>query len=251
VNDRLRDKAILVTGAAGAIGRATAERLSAEGARLVLADRPGTPLEEVCTALGPRHSAAFYDAATSGSGETLVQGAVDALGRLDGVCNIAGFYGKARSTDVTDSDWNLCLQVNLTSAFTIARSAIPHLARTRGCVVSTSSLAALEGLAYSTAYAVAKAGIIAMTKSLAAEYASAGIRFNAVCPGGIRSSMSAAKPVPDADPDLTFRRSKLLGFEGGLGEPRDAAAAFAYLLSEDARFVSGSVLVVDGAQFQI
>ena len=251
VNDRLKDRAILVTGAAGAIGRATAERLSIEGARLVLADRPGTPLEQICTELGKGHSAAFYDAAASGSGETLVQGAVAALGRLDGVCNIAGVYGKARSTDVTDVDWNLCLQVNLTSAFTIARGAIPHLARTRGCVVSTSSLAALEGLAYSTAYAVAKAGIIAMTKSLPAEYASAGIRFNAVCPGAIRSGMSAAKPVPDADPDLTFRRSKLLGFEGGLGEPRDAAAAFAYLVSDDARFVSGSVLVVDGAQFQI
>lgn len=248
---RLDGKVVLVTGATGAIGSATARRLADEGAKIVLADRPGAPLGPLREELGPGHASAFYDAAARGSGAALVADAANAMGRLDAVCNIAGAYAKIRSTDVTDEEWERVLQVNLNSAFAIARSAIPHLARTRGSVVSTSSLAALEGLAYSAAYATAKAGVIAFTKSLAAEYATAGIRFNAVCPGGIRSGMSAVTPVPDADPDLTFRRSKLLGFPDGLGEPRDVAAAFAYLVSDDARFVSGSVLVVDGAQFQI
>ena len=242
-----------MTGAAGAIGSATARRLAGEGAVVVLADRAGSPLalvaEGIAATGGARPHTLTYDATSAGESAALVADAVAAAGRLDAVCNITGLYGKVRSTDITDDGWDMALRINLTSAFVICRAAIPHLERTGGSVVNTSSLAALEGLAYSTAYAVAKAGIIALTKSLAAEYASAGIRFNAIAPGGIKSSMSVVPAVPDADPDLTMRRSKLRGFDGGLGEPEDVAAAFAYLVSPDARFVSGSVLVIDGAQF--
>lgn len=249
MSGRLDRKAILVTGAAGAIGSATARQLANDGARLILADRVVAPMETLAADLPASASAAFvcYDANSPQDCTRLVADAVRLAGRLDGVCNVAGAYTKAHSTQVTDADWAESLQVNLSSAFTISREAIPHLERTNGCVVSTSSLAALDGLAYSTAYAVAKAGIIAMTKSLAAEFAGAGIRFNAICPGGIRSNMSGLPLMSDADPELAPRRSKLKGF-GGYGEGRDVAAAFAYLLSDDARYVSGSVLVVDGAQ---
>lgn len=253
VSRRLEGRTILVTGAAGAIGSATARRLAREGARLVLADRLTEPLaalaDEAAGLSGARPAVTGYDAASPLSSAALVDEALAATGRLDAVCNIAGFYAKAHSSEVSDDDWDRMLQINLASVFTISRQAIPHLAKTRGCVVSTSSLAALEGLAYATAYAVAKAGVIALTKSLAAEYAAAGIRFNAICPGAIRSQMSTVAAVPGADPDLAFRRSRLPGFEGGYGEPSDVAAAFAYLVSDDARYVSGSVLVVDGGQF--
>lgn len=255
VQGRLEDRAILVTGAAGAIGGATAKRLSQEGARTMLADRDRAGCdrlaEEIAATGAPRPATFAFDAADPVSCAELIGAAAGHAGRLDGLCNIAGVYGKARSEDVSDADWAMMLQVNLTSSFTLTREAIPHLLRSRGSVVNTASLAALEGLAYSAAYAAAKAGVIALTKSLAAEFATAGLRFNVVCPGGIRSSMSSVAAVHDADPELAFRRSKLKGFEGGLGEPRDVAAAFAYLLSEDARFVSGSVLVVDGAQFLV
>lgn len=250
---RLEGKSVLVTGAAGAIGKATAFRLASEGARLVLADRAGTLQEtlvdEIAEAGATRPQVCQYDAASAASSAALVDDALEATGRLDAICNIAGVYTKARFTETSDEEWNRILQVNLSSVFTISRRAIPHLEKTGGCVASTSSLAALEGLAYSAPYAVSKAGIITLMKSLAAEFATAGIRFNAICPGGIRSSMSAIPMVPDADPDLAFRRSKLKGFQDGFGEPEDIAAAFAYLVSGDARFVSGSVLVVDGGQF--
>ena len=250
---RLENRSVLVTGAAGGIGAATARRLAEEGARLVLGDRATGPLEdlaeEIAAAGNQRPVVLGFDAASARSSIELVESSAAASGRLDAVCNIAGIYTKVRSSELSDDEWNRILQINLSSAFTICRTAIPHLSKSGGCVVSTSSLAALEGLAYSTAYAVSKAGIIAMTKSLAAEFATTGIRFNAVCPGGIRSSMSTVSAVPDADPDLAFRRSKLRGFEGGLGEPSDVAAAFAYLVSDDAHFVSGSVLVIDGGQF--
>ncbi|MEW6645238.1 MAG: SDR family NAD(P)-dependent oxidoreductase [Pseudomonadota bacterium] len=250
---RLDNKAILVTGAAGAIGRATAMRLASEGARLILSDRPSQALDAVATdiaATGGHAEAVTFDAESGESCTALVDKAASRLGALDAICNIAGIYAKTRFTDISAQDWTRMMQINLSSVFAISQRAIPHLAASGGVVVNTSSLAALEGLAYSASYAVSKAGVLALTKSLAAEYASAGIRFNAICPGGIRSSMSSATPVPDADPDLAFRRSKLRGFDG-LGEPRDIAAAFAYLVSEDARFVSGTVLVVDGAQFLI
>jgi meso-butanediol dehydrogenase/(S,S)-butanediol dehydrogenase/diacetyl reductase len=251
VSRRLEGQSILVTGAAGAVGRATATRLANEGARLVLADLVAPALgalaDEIAGLGAARPYVATYDAASGEASAGLVEAALSAEGKLNAVCNIAGIYAKARSTDVSDAEWARVLQINLASVFTISRQAIPHLAKTGGSVVSTSSLAALEGLAYATAYAVSKAGIIAMTKSLAAEYAATGIRFNAVCPGGIKSSMSGLPAVPDADPDLAFRRSKLRGFDG-YGEPADVAAAVAYLLSEDARYVSGSVLIIDGAQ---
>lgn len=253
MSGRLEGKTVLVTGAAGSIGQATAQRLAAEGARLMLADLESKPLEALCDAIagkgGIRPEAFVYDASSNESSADLVDRTLTATGRLDAVCNIAGIYTKARTTDVTDADWQRMLQINLSSVFVILRQAIPHLAKTGGCVVNTSSLAALEGHAYLAAYAVSKAGIVALTKSLAAEYASTGIRFNAVCPGAIRSSMSSVPTVPDADPDLAFRRTKLKGFDGGLGAPEDVAAAFAYLVSGDARYVSGSVLVIDGGQF--
>ncbi|MCI5074486.1 SDR family NAD(P)-dependent oxidoreductase [Oricola sp.] len=253
VTRRLENRSILVTGATGAIGRGTAHRLASEGARLALADRDDDTLaalaDEIEASGAFRPATLVHDAASAQSNATLVHDAVARMNGLDAVCNVAGIYTKAHSADVSDSEWDRVLQINLSSVFTICREAIGPLAQTGGCVVNTSSLAALEGLAYSTAYAVSKAGVIALTKSLAAEYAATGIRFNAICPGGIRSSMSTVPAVTDADPDLTFRRSKLRGFEGGLGEPKDIAAAFAYLVSEDARFVSGSVMVIDGAQF--
>ena len=251
---RLEGRANLVTGAAGAIGRATALRVAHEGASLILADRFAEPLDllrvEIADADGAA-AAAVYDAVSGQSSADMVEQACRAFGRLDAVCNIGGIYAKAQSAEVSDDDWTRMLQVNLSSVFSICRAAIPRLAKTGGCVVNTASLAAFEGLAYATAYAASKAGVIALTKSLAAEFASTGIRFNAVAPGGIRSGMSTVPPVPAADPALAFRRSMLRGFEGGLGNPSDVAAAFAYLVSDDARFVSGSVLVVDGAQFQI
>lgn len=244
---RLRGLRIIVTGATGAIGEATARRLASEGARLALADSI-TPVELA----GELGADAFgYDAASASDSLNLVEQAATSLGGLDAICNIAGVYSKTRSTDIAPREWDRALAINLTSAFLISQAAIPYLAEQGGVVVNTSSLAALEGLAYSTAYATAKAGLIAMTKSLAAEYAAVGIRFNAICPGGIRSEMSRLAPVAGADTDLVFRRSKLRGFEGGLGEPCDVAAGFAYLVSHDARFISGTVLVIDGAQFLI
>lgn len=247
VSGRLVGKAILVTGAAAGIGRATAERLASEGARLALADRDAAGLEATMELLGGQAHPLVYDAADADSSRTMVDEAAAALGRLDAVCNIAGVLSKGHFTEITNGDWQRVLQINLTSVFHIMQRAIPALKQTRGSIVNTASIAGLDGLAYATAYAVSKAGIVALTQSAAAEFAAAGVRVNAIAPGGVRTSMGGSTELKNADPDLAIRRSKLPGLDG-LGDPKDLAAAYAYLVSDDARYVSGSVLTVDGAQ---
>ena len=241
---------ILITGAAGGIGGATARRLARNGARLVLADLPGEALDRLTAELRSCGSDAFtvpFDAMDGLTCSALPGGAVELLGGLDAVCAIAGIYRKAHFTDVTPSDWARIMQVNLTATFLVAQAAMPHLIASGGTLVTTGSLAALNGQPYGAPYAASKAAIVALTMSLAAEYAAVGVRVNCVSPGGVRTGMAAGGPLPDADPDLGFRRSKLKGFDG-FGGPEDIAEAFAWLVSDRARFVSGSNLVVDGAQ---
>jgi NAD(P)-dependent dehydrogenase (short-subunit alcohol dehydrogenase family) len=247
---RLESKAILVTGAAAGIGRATARRLASEGASVALADRDLEGLRTLAAELADAAQPAFiveFDAADARSTVDMVENAVASLGRLDAVCNVAGIFSKAHFTEVKSEDWDRVIQINLTSVFHISQRAIPHLLETGGSIVNTASIVGLGGMPYGAAYAVSKAGLIALTKSLAIEYAAAGLRVNVICPGGVRTSMGGSAALPASNPDLAVRRTRLPGFDG-LGEPGDIAAAFAYLVSEDARYVSGAVLSVDGAQ---
>jgi len=248
--ERLQGKAVLVTGAAAGIGRATALRLVGEGARVALADRNVDGLKETAAQLGIEAPLIEYDAMDAASSMAIVDRAVDACGRLDGLCNIGGVFAKGHSDRFAADDWERILRINLTSVFHISQRAIPALVETRGSIVNTSSIAGLDGLAYAAAYAVAKAGVISLTKTIAIEFSGVGVRANVICPGGVRTAMGGSAPLPDADPALAIRRSRLPGLDG-LGDPGDLAAAYAYLLSDDARYVSGTVLVVDGAQHLI
>ena len=248
---RFSEKRVLLTGAAGRIGAATARQFGREGARLVLADLSAEGLDALCAELaqeGIEAHAAPYDALCPQDHPALMQKAIKALGGLDILANIGGTYTKVHSHEMTDAEWARLLQVNLNSPFALCREAIPALRDSKGVVCSVSSLAALEGVAYGTAYAASKAALIAMTKSLAAEYAAAGIRFNAVVPGGVRSPMSHVPAPAGFDPELAFRRSKLAGLKDGLLEPEDIASAIAYLTAPSSRNISGATLVVDGAQ---
>lgn len=249
---RFDNKVALITGAATGIGRATAMRLASEGATLILADRNFEGVQRVCADISAAHgthaNALAYDAADTTSARSMVDAAIALHGRLDCLINNAGIYRRDHFARQSGEEWSLVFGINLESVFHIIHQALPALIAARGNVVSTASTAGLDGIAYAAAYAASKAGIIAMTKSLATEYAPKGVRFNAICPGRVRTEIGTGLlPIEDQDPAISVRPSKLLG-KIETGEPEDIAGAFAYLASDDAAYVSGAVLVVDGAQ---
>jgi len=248
---RFDGKVALITGAASGIGRATALRLAEEGASVILADVNEEGLKQLgqqIEAGGGRSHIRLYDAADGDGSAAMADEAAKVFGRLDAVICNAGIYRRAHFTDISAADWSFLYSVNLFSAVRIIQATIPALAETRGNVVATASTAGIHGIAYAAHYASVKAAIIALMKSLAVEYSGKGIRFNAICPGKVNTGMGAAVAALEGqDPALIVRQPRLAGRTDG-GTPEDLAAAIAYLASDDARYVSGSVLVVDGAQ---
>ncbi len=250
---RFAGKSVLVTGAASGIGKATATRFAAEGADLVLADINADGVRALASTLLEQHgvkaTGRVFNAADAGSCRELVDFAVATLGKLDVVANIAGIMDWGPLDSFTEDRWDRMMRINLGSVFFISQQAMPHLVRSRGNIVNMSSAAGLVGIAYTAAYCAAKAGVVALTKSMAIEYASANVRVNAICPGGVRTPMNAGEAsFPDGvNVDLLMRNaSKLKDID--FCEPEDIAAAVLFLASDEARFVSGTTLSVDGAQ---
>ena len=243
---RFEGKVALVTGAASGIGRATARRLADEGAAVLVADIDEAGLAETLSMLPDDRSASLrLDVGDAGNCQEAVDACVQRFGKLDVLCNIAGIPLCEHVTEITDAQWQRQLDVNLSGVFYMTRAALPELEKTGGNVLNMSSSAGLVGQAYNSAYCATKAGVLMFTKSLALEYAHRGVRANAVCPGMVKTPLTANFNVPEgAEMSLMARLSSLL--EGA--EPEEIAAAIAYLASDEARFVTGAALPIDGAQ---
>jgi meso-butanediol dehydrogenase/(S,S)-butanediol dehydrogenase/diacetyl reductase len=251
-NRRFDDKAALVTGAASGIGRASAHRLGSEGAALVVADIDIDGAEQVAQAIRSAHgvpvTAIRFDAAQPASCRMIVDQAVAALGRLDVLLNIAGIFDWNHFTDFPDEAWDQIIGVDLSSLFHISKRAMPHLVESKGNIVNASSTAGIKGQAYCAAYCAAKHGVVGLTKSLSIEYADKGVRINAVCPGGIQTALSdKVKWYDTFDTKLVMLlNSKLNG--GAMAGPDEVAAIFAYLASDEARYITGGAFAIDGGQ---
>jgi meso-butanediol dehydrogenase/(S,S)-butanediol dehydrogenase/diacetyl reductase len=249
---RFEGKAALVTGAASGIGRASAHRLGSEGAALALADINMEGLEEVARAIRDAHgapvTAIWFDAAQPASCREMVDTAIAALGRLDVLFNIAGIFNWHHTTDFPDDTWDQIIGVDLSSLFHISKRALPHLVERRGNIVNAASTAGLKGQAYCAAYCAAKHGVVGLTKALAIEYGEAGVRVNAVCPGGIQTALSDKVQWHETyDPKLMMLlNSKMNG--GAMAAPEEVAAMFAYLASDEAKYVTGGAFAIDGGQ---
>jgi meso-butanediol dehydrogenase/(S,S)-butanediol dehydrogenase/diacetyl reductase len=247
---RLSDKVALVTGAASGIGRATAERLASQGARVLCADLDRDACEAAAEAIrkgGGEAAAQVCDVTDAGVCAETVETATRLFGRLDVLCNVAGVGLYAHATDISDDQWSRILAVNLSGVFFMSRSAIPHLLETQGNIVNMASSAGLAGVAYASAYCASKGGVVLLTKSMAVEYAHRGLRVNCVCPGGVDTPLSRGFVPPENAERRLLRR--MMGLTGTpLARPEEVAALVAYLASDEARFVTGAAFSIDGGQ---
>ena len=248
MSERFEDKVAIVTGASSGIGRATAERLAAEGATVVAADRDAENLAATVdgiTEAGGTAEARELDVADPDADRALVDEVAADHGRLDVLANVAGILRFAHAADHTRQDWDQMLAVNLSGPWFLMQAALPHLEATRGNVVNVASAAGLVGQAYTSAYCASKGGLVMLTRSLAIEYASRRVRINAVCPGQVNTNLLADFAFPEgADQRLL---DKLLPLLRG-SAPDEIATLIAYLASDEARYVTGVAWPIDGGQ---
>jgi meso-butanediol dehydrogenase / (S,S)-butanediol dehydrogenase / diacetyl reductase len=253
---RLEGKAVVVTGAAQGIGRATAERLATEGARLFLADREGPEVRAVAAQIGERGtvaSGAEFDLSDRDAPGELVERAVAELGGIDILINNAGILEVNGLFDVRADEWDRVLGVNTLGMFGCLQAAAQQMIRrgSGGSVVNVASVIGRVGHPYLITYGASKAAIINITRSAAAALASDGIRVNAVCPGIIGTAMwdtadaryAEIEHLPLGEPRRRRTEKVPLRREG---EPQDVAAVIAFLASEDAAYVTGQAINVCG-----
>ncbi len=243
---RFANKRALVTGAASGIGRATALRLAAEGARVVIADIDAAGLRDTEALAAGAVTIHPYDATDLDSCRALVATAA-ADGGLDIMCNIAGLLDWGPTLDFDEARFERLIAINLTSVYALCRAALPHLIESRGTIVNMASTAGVQGTPYSIGYAASKHGVVGLTKSLAVEFAARGVRINAVCPGHVDTPMTR-RPPPEGDVDWTLMMRNAPKLSDGICAPEDIAAMVAYLASDDARKITGALFTVDGGQ---
>ena len=244
---RFNNKVALVTGAGSGIGRATAVRLASEGAKVVLADINESALADTQAMLADGAESLCLTVNVSAAEDCAgaVNACVERFGQLDILCNIAGVLLCKHFMEITEAEWQRVMGVNLNGVFFMSQAAMPSLVKSKGCIVNMSSSAGLEGQVYNSAYCASKAGVLMFTKALAIKFSKQEVRVNAVCPGMVKTPLTAGFEMPeDADMHLMSKLSPLL--EGA--EPEEIAAAVAYIASPEARFITGAALPIDGAQ---
>ncbi len=243
----LSGKTALITGASGGIGGAIAKALHGQGATLVLAGTRIDALKAVADSLGSRAHIAVADLSQSGSVEALPKAAEEQLGgTIDILVNNAGITKDNLFLRMKDEEWDQVIAVNLTAAFRLSRGVLRGMMKKRwGRIVQISSVVGATGNPGQGNYAAAKAGLIGMTKSLAAEVASRNITVNAVAPGFIQTAMTEA--LTDQQKEMIAQRIPA----GRMGRPEEIAAAVVYLASEEAAYVTGETIHVNGGMAMI
>ena len=237
----LSDQTALVTGASGGIGAAIARALHANGAVVMLAGRRREALDALAAVLGERVHLAAADLADPAAADRLIRDAEAAMGRLDILVNNAGITRDALALRMSDEDWQAVIEIDLTAAFRLSRAALRGMVRRRhGRIIGITSVVALTGNPGQANYAAAKAGMIGMAKSLAAEIASRGITVNCVAPGLIATPMTER-----LTPEQRDRIAAAIPI-GRLGRPEEIAAAVVFLASREAAYLTGQTLHVNG-----
>lgn len=243
--NRFDGKVALVTGAGSGMGRAISQRLASEGAQVFGHDINATALTETEQMVKDEGGQMLVRDGDVSSRDECVETVTDCLaayGRLDVVGNVAGIGRAEHVLDVTEDRYRQMMAVNVDGPFFVAQAVIPHLLETGGTLINIASNAGLMGQAYTVVYCMTKGAIVQMTRSLAMEFVKSNIRINAIAPAGVMTGMTAAFEIP-ADIDFELM-APYTGFRG-MGEAEDIANLFAFLASDEAANIHGSIVSSD------
>ncbi|MCS3892094.1 meso-butanediol dehydrogenase/(S,S)-butanediol dehydrogenase/diacetyl reductase [Bradyrhizobium japonicum USDA 38] len=243
MTDRFRGKVVIVTGAASGIGEATARRFVAEGAKVAMIDRDKASLEKVAKSL-PADQVMIQstDVSDSRAVDGMVAAVVGRFGRLDVIVNNAGVHEGGDPASITDEKWRKVMSTDIDGVFYGCRAALPHLENTRGSIVNTASVSGTGGDWGMSPYNAAKGAVVNLTRALALDLGKKGIRVNAVCPSLTRTGMT--EDMMD-DKKLLAKFAERIPL-GRVCEPQEVAAVIAFLASDDASFMTGANVAVDG-----
>jgi NAD(P)-dependent dehydrogenase (short-subunit alcohol dehydrogenase family) len=243
---RFVDQVAVVTGAGSGLGRATAHRLADEGAAVATLDVAADAAEKTAAEIGERDGTArayAVDVTDPWATKAAVAAVAGDLGRPQMLVNSAGIGGFAHTHDETYERWSAIIGVNLTGTFLMCQATLPYLLDGGGAIVNIASNAGLMGQPYSAAYCASKGGVVNLTRALAVEYVNRGVRVNAVAPGGMNTPMIAGFSMPEGVSLKEFARvTSPLGY----AEPEELAGLIAYIASDDARYMVGSIVSMDG-----
>ena len=242
MTERLQGKSVLVTAAARGIGKAIAKRFASEGATVMATDLDGEELAVL------RSHEAITTRILDVTDAAAVNELAVTLGRVDVLCNIAGFVHNGSILDVTDEDWDFSFDLNVKSMYRTIRAFLPAMLESGGgSIINMASVASsLRGLPFRFVYGASKAAVIGLTKSVAADYVAEGIRCNCICPGTVESPSLEARIAAFDDPELARRNFIARQPMGRLGTAEEIAAMAVYLASDESAYATGTAFVVDG-----
>jgi glucose 1-dehydrogenase len=243
-NMRFKDEVCIVTGGGSGIGRATCQRFASEGGRVVVVDlneEHGNETAKGISAEGGQAIFAKADVSNSSQVQAAVKSAVDKWGRINVIVNDAAMMTFKPIVELSDEDWDKVLAVNLRSVFLFCKYGVPHMPA-GGSIINISSVHAHETTKNVVPYASSKGGMEAFTRGFSEELAERKIRINAVAPGAVDT------PMLWSNPNVKSGAEKI---QGAIGKPEDIAAAICFLASDEARFITGTTLVVDGGRLDI
>ncbi|MBR0742299.1 SDR family oxidoreductase [Bradyrhizobium japonicum] len=241
--DRFHGKVVIVTGAASGIGEATARRFVAEGAKAALIDRDEASLEKVANSLpADQVMVQTADVSDSRAVDGMVAAVIGRFGRLDVIVNNAGVHEGGDPASITDEKWRKVMSTDIDGVFYGCRAALPHLEKTKGSIVNTASVSGTGGDWGMSPYNAAKGAVVNLTRALALDLGKKGIRVNGVCPSLTRTGMT--EDMMD-DKKLLTKFAERIPL-GRVCEPQEVAAVIAFLASDDASFMTGANVAVDG-----